>query len=137
MKKCIVFGLFLVIAATAFGQDSAALLIEKNKTDTLDIASQYGYKPAYPIKVGGGPSEQRAYLQRLRDAQGKPVSFERTQSCCAYKTDSPKAFGGIGLLDVYEITYRDQDNKKKKVKVFITFYDQDVLKPLSGFTLID
>jgi hypothetical protein len=137
MKKWIVLGIFLVIASTSSEQDSAALAKDKNKTDTLDLASQYGYKPAYPIKVGGGPSEQRAYLQRLRDAQGKPVSFERVQSCCAYKTDSPNAFDGVGLLDVYEITYRDQKNKKKKVKVYITFYDLDVLKPLSGFTLTD
>ncbi len=46
---------------------------------------KYGFTSENPIMVGtgpnGGPANQRAYLNLLRDPQGKPVKYERLSSC--------------------------------------------------------
>lgn len=103
----------------------------------IDSSGWYGFIREKPVKVGGGPAEQRKYLERLRDGQGKRITYVRSGSCCAYKTDSPKAFFGSGMLDVYQVTYRDADNKKKKVDVYITFYDFEEPQAIKGFTLVE
>jgi hypothetical protein len=99
----------------------------------VDSADLYGYSKERPILVGGGPAQQRAYLESLRDAQGKRISYVRKGSCCPYPTNSPSAMFGGGMLDVYEITYRDADDNPKKVNVFISFYDYEEPKPIKGF----
>jgi hypothetical protein len=104
----------------------------KTVTDSADL---YGYIPERPIKVGGGPAAQRSYLESLRDARGKRITFQRTRHCCPYKSNSTRAFEGIGLLDVYEITYKDENNKKKKISVYITFYDYETPRAIKGFTI--
>ena len=51
----------------------------------------YGFSPEQPVKVGhgpnGGPANQRAYLDLLRDGKGEPVTYKRTSSCCAYVSE--------------------------------------------------
>jgi len=96
---------------------------------------QYGFTPDKPVKVGGGPATQREYLNKLIDPQGNHVTYVRTGSCCAYKTNSPSAPFGHALVDVYEVTYRNEKNKKKKVNIYISFYDLEAPMAVYGFSV--
>jgi tetratricopeptide (TPR) repeat protein len=108
------------------------LRLEKTATDDT-----YGSQDN-PIRVGtgpdGGPANQHTYLELLRDAQGKPVKYERHGSCCHY--DSPNGFMGTALLDIYEITYLDAKGKKKSKTVYISFYDYEEPLILQGFKTV-
>lgn len=99
---------------------------------------QYGFSSDQPIKVGsgpnGGPANQRAYLDLLRDAKGKPVGYKREGSCCGY--DSPNGMFGVALVDIYEITYRNEKGKIKKTNIYISFYDYEEPQILFGFKTI-
>jgi tetratricopeptide (TPR) repeat protein len=109
------------------------LRLEKTASDDT-----YGFSQDNPIRVGtgpdGGPANQHTYLDLLRDAQGKPVKYERQGSCCAY--DSPNGFLGTALLDIYVITYLDAKGKKKTKSVYISFYDYEEPMILQGFKTV-
>ena len=134
MSKFLCFAAMLLLANVSQAQTETPSSASTAASSTADSAKLYGYTQAMPVKVGGGPRNQRAYLEKLRDAQGNKVTYERLGSCCPYKTDSPAAILGGGMLDIYEITCRDSNNDKKKVKVYITFYDFEEPKPIEGFT---
>jgi tetratricopeptide (TPR) repeat protein len=99
---------------------------------------KYGFTKEDPIKVGvgpnGGPANQHAYLELLRDKQGKPVKYNRLGSCCLYKT--PNGMFGYGMLDQYEITYRNEKNEVVKSVLFISFDDYEDLKIPYGFETV-
>ena len=100
---------------------------------------KYGFTEKDPIKVGigpnGGPANQRAFLELLRDKQGKSLKFNRLGSCCMY--DSKNAIFGKGMLDKYEITYRNDKDEELKAILFISFDDYEELKIPFGFKTID
>lgn len=106
-------------------------------TKTADN-DKYGYSSDKPILVGtgpnGGPANQRAYLDLLRDKQGKPISYERLGSCCDYKSEH--GFFGIGKLDQYQLTYVNEKGKEKKTIVFISFYDYEEPQIIIGFKTV-
>lgn len=110
-------------------------ILRLNKTAT---DSEYGFTEKNPVKVGsgpdGGPSNQRAYLNLLRDEQGKVLSYKRISSCCGYESEN--GFMGFALLDIYEITYLDKKGKEKKAKVYISMYDYEEPLILKGFGTI-
>lgn len=99
----------------------------------------YGFTSENPIKSGtgpnGGPANQRAYMDLLRDAQGNPVKYERLGSCCSYKSEN--GFLGLATLDRYEITYKNEKGKKKKVVIYLSFYDFETPEILVGFKTIE
>jgi hypothetical protein len=99
----------------------------------IDTADLYGFSGKYPIKTGGGPSGQHKYLDALRDAQGKPITYERKGSCCEYP--SKNGLMGYAMVDRYEVTYYDAANKKQKTLLFISMYDLDKPMAVKGFTL--
>ena len=79
---------------------------------------EYGYSEKNPIRVGskeeyGGPEAERAYLNSLLDATGKPVTFKRLGSA------------GVGpdgnVLDIYEVMIDDGT----KVELWIDMYHPD------------
>ncbi len=98
----------------------------------------YGFSSEDPVKVGpgpeGGPANQRAYLDLLRDEMGKSIKYKRLGSCCEYKSEN--GYQGIGKLDKYEITYLNDKGEEKTTLVFISFYDYEDPKILSGFKTI-
>ena len=99
---------------------------------------KYGFTSENPIMVGtgpdGGPANQRAYLNLLRDQQGKPIKYMRISSCCDYKSEN--GLFGMAMLDQYEITYLDKKGKEKKAIVYISFYDYLEPQILYGFKTI-
>lgn len=86
-----------------------------------------------PVKVGGGPAKQREYLDALRDAQGNTISYDRRGSCCGY--ESKNGLLGLALVDKYEVTYRDADNKKQKIFIYISFMITRSRKAVKAFIL--
>lgn len=107
----------------------------------LSTASQdktYGFSGKNPIKVGtglkGGPANQRAFLNLLRDSQGNTISYERKGSCCDYKSEN--GFLGIAKSDIYEITYLNKKGKKKTTLLHISFYDYEEPMIPMGFKTI-
>lgn len=80
----------------------------------ISDSEKYGFTSEYPVKTGigpeGGPANQEAYLDLLRDYQNNPVRYQRTGSCCRY--ESPNGFSGWAMLDMYEITYLNDKGKK-------------------------
>lgn len=106
-------------------------------TKTADN-NEYGYTPEKPILVGtginGGPANQEAYLDLLRDQQGKPISYKRLGSCCDYKSEH--GFFGIAKLDKYKITYLNENGKEKNAVVFLSFYDYEEPFIIKGFKTI-
>jgi tetratricopeptide (TPR) repeat protein len=100
--------------------------------------NKYGFTSQDPVKVGygpnGGPANQQAYLELLRDAQGKPIKYERLGSCCMY--DSKTSILGKGMLDKYEITYRNEKNEEAKTILYISFDDYEELKIPVGFNTV-
>lgn len=101
-------------------------------------SNDYGFTPEQPIKVGagpnGGPANQQAYLNLLRDKQGRPIYYKRIGSCCMF--DTPNGIGGKGMLDKYEITFRNENNEEVKTVVYISFYDYEELKIIKGFKTV-
>ncbi len=97
---------------------------------------KYGFTSEQPVKVGtgseGGPANQRAYLDLLRDQQGRPIKYERLGSCCDYKSKNA-IVGDMAKLDIYKITYLNEKNEEMNTKVYLSFYDYEEPQILFGF----
>jgi hypothetical protein len=90
----------------------------------------YGLVPENPVRVGGGPAGEREYLGALRSPRGEPVVSRRLGSCCEFET--PNGFNGMGLLDIYEVTY---DGLDAPVRLYLDMYDEAAVRAPSGFLL--
>lgn len=102
------------------------------------VNNKYGFTSDDPVKVGtgpdGGPANQRAYLNLLRDKQGKPLNYNRKGSCCDYKSEN--GFFGLAKLDIYEINYLDENGSEQKNIIYISFYDYEEPQVLFGFNTV-
>lgn len=103
-------------------------------------SEKYGLTGEFPVKVGtgakGGPANQRAYLELLRDGQGDPVKHRRVGGgCCPYESENA-LLGGYALVDTYEVLYKDKDGNKKKTVIYISFYDYEEPMIPVGFQAI-
>jgi len=104
-------------------------LIKKYATDKT-----YGYSKKNPIMVGkegGGPKDERRFLNALAGPNGEEISYQRQGSCCGFFTKNG-LFGDSGMLDMYEVTY---EGLNKPIILYINMYDSDVLQVPVGFTL--
>lgn len=95
----------------------------------------YGYTEKNPIMVGGtkdsqGPLNERRFLNALAGPNGEYISYNRKGSCCQFKTEN--GFMGSGLLDMYEVTWK---NQREPVILYINMYDAGDLKAPVGFTI--
>jgi tetratricopeptide (TPR) repeat protein len=138
--------------ANELGQKKAQNKIEKCKDTTSNYKDiypilrltrtadndQYGFTPENPIKVGtgpdGGPANHRAYLDLLRDSQGKPIKYNRLGSCCPY--NSPNGLLGSAMLDKYEITFLNEIEKEESKIIYISFYDYEEPMIICGFKTV-
>ena len=85
------------------------------------IEEKYGLSKENPIKVGGlakgGPQSERAYLKMLCGPNNEEIRYQRSGSCCHFKTpNSP--FGG--LLDMYTINHEGID---EPIIIYLNSYD--------------
>ena len=109
--------------------DDQTFLIKKYATDKT-----YGYTEKNPIMVGkegGGPKDQRRFLNALAGPNGEQISYQQLGSCCGFFTKNG-LFGDSGVLDKYEVTY---DGLETPIILYINMYDSDVLKVPVGFSL--
>ncbi|QNH63922.1 hypothetical protein [Hymenobacter sediminicola] len=100
---------------------------------------EYGVTQKKPVCVGGkidsmtdsGVRNQQRYLNALRGPGGEEISYRRRGSCCAFKTPNG-IIDGMGMLDVYEITWA---GSPKPMLVYLNFYDDGPLLAPVGLTL--
>ena len=94
----------------------------------------YGYSEKNPIivgKEGGGPKDERRFLNALAGPNSEEISYKRLGSCCEFSTKNG-LFGDSGMLDMYEVTY---EGLNKSIVLYFNMYDSDVLQVPVGFTL--
>lgn len=105
---------------------------------TKQATDDYGLTGDKPVKVGNGPNgqaaNQRAYLDLLRDAKGKPITYSRVGSCCGYP--SKESAFGMAMVDRYRITYLDADGNKQTTTIFISMYDYEEPMIIKGFSTV-
>ena len=131
-------GISEMVEKLATCADSTAKLKPKHyiyRLRTQATDPDYGFTANKPVKVGGGPeggpTNQRAYLNLLRDGRRERVGFVRAGSCCAYPSEN--GFLGLALLDRYEVRFRDAKGKKQKTVIFISMYDHETPMVPVGF----
>lgn len=107
---------------------------DANYFNVLEVSKKarrksYGFSNKNPIKVGtgfrGGPSNQRDYLDLLRDAMGNRIQYERAGSSGSYKSEN--GMFGNAVIDVYEITYFNKKGQQITDELYISFYDHEEL----------
>lgn len=83
--------------------------------------------------VGGeiedGPKNEQRFLNALAGPNGQAIRYERTGSCCGFKTKN--GFMDMGMLDRYKIEW---DGLKAPLYLYINMYDPGELKVPAGFT---
>lgn len=96
---------------------------------------KYGFSKENPVKVGAGYNDVTenitAYLDLLRDAQGKYLKYKQTGSCCNYNSKV-----GQARIDIFEISYKNAAGQDKKASVYITFGEYEEPQILAGFKTI-
>ena len=146
MKNKLLFvgTVFLFFSCTSTKQvakntNTAHILRDSNTFLITEIATDktYGLSPKNPVQVGGvkdseGPKNERRFLNALAGPNGEAISYYRSGSCCAIKSDNdPFGFGSV-MLDNYRVTW---ENAKDTVSIYINMYDSGELKAPVGFTL--
>jgi hypothetical protein len=121
---CILLFFSIAVRSQEFYEDGSMKLTE------ISSSKKYGYEPEnkHAVKVGK-ISNQRAFLNALLGPGGQTVSYARTGSCCAFKSD--KAILGIGLLDRYEVTYAGLE---KPIILYLNGYEYETPQCPQGFT---
>jgi hypothetical protein len=116
-------------ASLALSQQSAPKPSEQVPPVNNVPKDDYGYSEKNPIKTGGGPQGERAFLNRLAGPNGESVRYRRLGSCCAFST--PNSPMGGGLLDRYEVLIEGQSQTKI---LYLNMYDFEKPKIPKGFT---
>ncbi|MFN8353265.1 MAG: tetratricopeptide repeat protein [Spirosomataceae bacterium] len=96
---------------------------------------KYGFTKENPVRVGPGYNDVTenitAYLDLLRDAQGKPLRYKQTGSCCNYNAKI-----GQARIDIFEVIYKNAAGQDKKASVYITFGEYEEPQMLAGFKTV-
>lgn len=147
MKFVLICVLMLMLSGAVFSQHTTTAADTKTSSNRYEItqvtklakSKEYGLNSKHPVKVGtgekGGPANQRAYLDLLRDEQGNPVKYYRGGSCCPYKSRHA-LFGGKAFVDRYVVEYKDKDGSPKQTNIYISFYDYEELMIPVGFQAV-
>jgi tetratricopeptide (TPR) repeat protein len=107
-------------------------------TRTAD-SSSYGFTPEHPVRVGrgpeSGPDNVITYLELLRDAKSKPLTYQRIGTCCFYRSEHA-LFGNEAPEEKYQVTYFAADGSLKKGFIYLTFYDYEEPLILAGMKTV-
>lgn len=128
--RLVSLGLLALTACASPGTSTPGALAPARHVLNARAETTYGYHPKDPIRVGNGPDGERAYLEALRGPEGQLVVSRRLGSCCEFET--PNGFQGVGLLDVYEVTYEGLD---EPARLYLDMYDADEVRAPEGFFL--
>lgn len=94
----------------------------------------YGLTPENAVRTGGGHASgvrnEHRYLRSLTGPYGEELTYNRLGSCCHFET--PNGMGGIGLLDMYEVTY---EGLKEPIIIYLDLYDYAPLQAPVGFKI--
>lgn len=110
-----------------FLDEETYLLTEK----TSDVS--YGFSRQHPVKVGstgGGPRNERRFLNALLGPNGEPVQYYRAGSCCPFRTPNG-LLDNTGLLDHYRVSW---SGAADTLSIYINMYDEGDLFIPVGFT---
>ncbi len=96
---------------------------------------KYGYDKDYPINLfykntKNDSINQPRFLKALAGPNGEEIKYKKIETCCPFPTK--KSEMGVGLLDVYEITWEGQT---KPVRLYLNIFSKGYLKIPVGFTL--
>lgn len=128
MKKLLsILGLTLGLSILGFSQEY--LREDIIKLTEMSYDKKYGYTQKKPIKVGSIDKETH-FLNALRGPNGEKVMYQRSGSCCAFK--SKQAAFGEGMLDIYQVWYEGG----QPVTLYLNGYDYKNLACPIGFTFI-
>lgn len=128
--------ILLLTVAAALSSNVAFGAEDKGKPADIAQKDTYGISESNPIKLGSptGRSPAKvlyAYMDRLQGPKGEKVTYRRVGTCCEFKT--PRGlFEGVGILEVWEVTY---DGLLSPTKLFINVYDHGDVYPPTGFLL--
>lgn len=116
--------------------DNARRTVEPFFVAGVSEDATYGVTQKNPVCVGGktdsGARNQQRYLNALRGPQGEEISYRRRGSCCAFETPNG-IIGGMGMLDVYELTWA---GAAKPLLLYLNFYDEGPLRAPVGLTVV-
>ena len=144
-KKLLIIGVVFGLVACSAKKNISKTTGSKNVQQTLiddytfkvtEISTDpsYGLSPKNPVEVGSensGPKNERRYLNALAGPNGETLSYFRSGSCCAIKSDNAM-FGNSVMLDNYRVTW---EGTKDTISIYINMYDSGVLKAPKGFTI--
>ena len=105
--------------------DDQTFLLTEISTDPT-----YGLSSKNPVQTGGGPTNERRFLNALAGPNGERISYNRVGSCCPVK--SKNGLMGMAMLDNYTVTW---EGSKGAVSLYINMYDYAELKAPVGFTI--
>jgi hypothetical protein len=110
-------------------KDNTFLITEYSKNP------KYGFDPDYPINLYFKNSKSEdanalRFLNALAGPKGETISYTKIETCCPFP--SKRTSVGAGLLDVYEITWKDNE---KPLKIYLNLYEKGHLAVPVGLGL--
>ena len=147
MKKAILFVTLLLLSASCVSTKSTLKYVDDNapnlvlsKDNTFVITEyskdkKYGYDADYPINLffqntRNEKLNQERFLNALAGPNGEQITYTKLESCCPFPTKRSEM--GAGLLDVYQIRWKDQQNP---VILYLNIYEKGVLMVPVGLSL--
>lgn len=146
MRVLFILPALAVLAASCVSTKSTIKNIDETapalalKDDRFVITEQshdpkYGYDPDYPINLyykstKNDSINQPRFLNALAGPKGETITWRKLESCCPNPTKYSEM--GVGLLDVYELTWAGQGSP---VKLFINIYGKGYVRVPKGLTL--
>ena len=96
---------------------------------------KYGYDPDYPINVfykntKSETANQERFLNALAGPKGETITYKKVETCCPFPSKNIEI--GVGLLDIYEITWTGQ---KAPIRLYLNYFEKGVLMVPVGLTL--
>lgn len=96
---------------------------------------KYGYDKDYPINIffentRNETINQQRFLNALSGPNGEQITFTKLESCCPFPTKRSEM--GAGLLDVYELRWKGQQNP---VTLYLNIYEKGNLMVPVGLSL--
>ncbi|MDD5151136.1 MAG: 2-dehydro-3-deoxyphosphooctonate aldolase [Flavobacterium sp.] len=95
---------------------------------------KYGYEQDYPINIfyvdtRNETINQQRFLNALAGPKGEKITYTKIESCCPFPTK--RSVMGVGLLDVYELSWEGQRNP---IKLYLNIYEKGELMIPVGLT---